>query len=300
MALPRWFPIARNEAYALLTAKGPWLLALLLVGWAYRPEYLAWDELGQNMTVAFVQSAGSVLLPLGVLLLSYRSIVEERDSGSLKFLLGLPVTRTDILVGKVLGRSAGLAVPFIVAAVVLGLLGVVRFGLFSPLLFLGVTLVTLLYVLTLVSVATAVSAVTTSTVRATALVFGGFYLLLTVFWKTIASGPVYGALTGSAADPYAAPADGLLFVLLRLTPERAYGVVTNWLLGVGNSGAGYSAVLTKLQPESNVNAFVVDAAFGQTTAPVYLHEALGLVVLVAWCVVPLALARYRFERGDLA
>ncbi|WP_018258069.1 ABC transporter permease subunit [Halomicrobium katesii] len=300
MALPRWFPIARNEASALLTAKGPWLLALLLVGWAYRPQYLAWDELGRNMTVAFLQSAGSVLLPLGVLLLSYRAIVEERDTGSLKFLLGLPVTRTDILVGKVIGRSVGLAVPVTVAAIVLGLLGAVRFGLFSPLLFLGVTLVTLLYVLTLVSVATAVSAVTTSTVRATALVFGGFYLLLTVFWQRLASGPVYGALTGSAADPYAAPADGLLFVLLRLTPERAYGVVTNWLLGVGNSGAGYSVVLTKLQPGTNVNAFVVDAAFSQTTAPAFLHEALGLVVLVAWCVVPLALARYRFERGDLA
>ncbi|GAA0272789.1 MULTISPECIES: ABC transporter permease subunit [Halobacteriales] len=298
MARPRWFPLARKEARTILTSKGPWALAILLVLWGYRPSYVGWDYLGPDMTVGFVQVASTFLLPLGVLLLSYRSIVGERTSGSLKFVLGLPLTRTDILVGKILGRSAGIAIPVTAAALVLGLIGVARFGLFSPLLFLAVFLAMLLYVVVLVSIATAVSAVTTSTVRATGVIFGVVYLVLTVLWKTVA-GMTYSNLTGLAATPTNAPADGLLFALLRISPDRAYRVLTNWILEVGNSGAGYTGVITKLHTPTAVNAYVVEAAFETKPIPVYLHEILGLVVLLLWLVVPLGLARYRFERGDL-
>ena len=139
---PRWLPLAREEARGLLTAKGPWILAVLLVLWGYRPTYVGWQGLGSNMTIGFLQTAGSFLLPLGVLLLSYRSVVGERTSGSLRFVLGLPMTRSDILVGKVLGRSAGIAIPISAAAVTRGVIGLIRFGAFSPLLFCGVLLST--------------------------------------------------------------------------------------------------------------------------------------------------------------
>ncbi|QHS16164.1 ABC transporter permease subunit [Halopenitus persicus] len=298
MALPRWFPLARAEARRLLTSNGPWILAILLVLWAYRPSYVGWDELGPNLTVGFIQIAGSILLPLGVLLLSYRSVVAERSSGSLKFLLGLPLTRTDILVAKTLGRSAGIAIPVIGAVAVLGLAGGLRFGLFSPLRFGAVLLVTLLYVVTLVSIATAVSAATTSTVRATGVLFGGFYLVLTVLWKPVATA-IYGAATGRAVSAYDAPADGALFLLLRMSPERSYHIVTNWLLGVGNSGALFEPALTKLRTPTSINVYAVDAAFEPGSVPLYLHELSGLLVLLCWLIVPLGVARYRFERGDL-
>lgn len=298
MSLPRWFPLARKEARTILTSKGPWALAILLVLWGYRPSYGGWDYLGPDMTVGFVQVASTLLLPLGVLLLSYQSIVGERASGSLKFVLGLPLTRTDILVGKILGRSTGIAIPVTAAAIVLGLIGVARFGLFSPLLFLAVLLAMLLYVVVLVSIATAVSAVTTSTVRATGVIFGVVYLVLTVLWKTVA-GMTYSNLTGYVANPNNAPADGLLFALLRISPDRAYRVLTNWVLGVGNSGAGYESVITKLHTPTHINVYVVEAAFETKPIPVYLHEISGLVVLMLWLVVPLGLARYRFERSDL-
>lgn len=295
---PRWLPLAREEARGLLTAKGPWILAGLLVVWGYRPSYVGWQGLGPNLTVGFVQTAGTFLLPLGVLLLSYRSVVGERTSGSLKFVLGLPLTRSDILVGKVLGRSAGLAVPISAAAIVLGIIGFIRFGAFSPLLFCGVLLATLLYVVTLVSIATAISAITTSTVRAAGTVFGGIYLVLTVFWTRFAE-LIYTFLGGSSTGSFSAPADGLFFVLLRLSPGRAYRLLTNWLLGVGNSGAGFEAVITKLETPMSITIYTVESAFGSQTPPTYLHEVSGLVVLLLWLVVPLGFARYRFERGDL-
>jgi ABC-type transport system involved in multi-copper enzyme maturation permease subunit len=299
MALPRWFPVARKEAVTLFKSKAIWILAPLLVVWGYGPTYESWDVLGPNVTVGFVQAAGSVLLPLGVLLLTYRSIIEERTSGSLKFLLGLPLTRTDILVGKVLGRSAGAVLPFALSAVVLGTIGGIKFGLFSPLRFVGVFLVTVLYIVVLVSVAIAVSAATSSEVRITAVLFGVFFLILTLLWRLIGAS-IYSAATGTAANPFDPPADGLLFAILRISPGRAYRTVTNWILGVGNSGGQYTSVIDVMYPGLSTNEYVVDAAFSGQAVPVYLHESLGLVVLLLWGIIPLVLAGYRFKRGDLA
>lgn len=299
MALPRWFPVARKEATTLLKSKGTWILAPLLVVWGYNPTYISWDLLGPDVTVGFVQVAGSFLLPLCVLLLTYRSIIQERTSGSLKFLLGLPLTRTDILIGKVFGRSVGAVVPFAVSTVVLGVIGGFKFGLFSPLRFIGVFLVTVLYIVVLVSIATAASAVTTSTVRVTAVLFGGFFLLLTLGWKIIGV-RLYSAVTGNAVNPLNPPADGLLFAILRISPDRAYRTVTNGILGLANSGDQYTLVATVLYPGHSVNAYVVDAAFSGQPVPAYLHESIALVVLLLWGVIPLALASYRFNRGDLA
>ncbi|WP_434531081.1 ABC transporter permease [Haloarcula sp. NS06] len=299
MALPRWFPVARKEATTLLKSKGTWILAPLLVVWGYNPTYISWDLLGPDVTVGFVQVAGSFLLPLCVLLLTYRSIIQERTSGSLKFLLGLPLTRTDILIGKVFGRSVGAVVPFAVSTIVLGVIGGFKFGLFSPLRFIGVFLVTVLYIVVLVSIATAASAVTTSTVRVTAVLFGGFFLLLTLGWKIIGV-RLYSAVTGNAVNPLNPPADGLLFAILRISPDRAYRTVTNGILGLANSGDQYTVVATVLYPGHSVNAYVVDAAFSGQPVPAYLHESIALVVLLLWGVIPLALASYRFNRGDLA
>ncbi|WP_318568667.1 hypothetical protein [Salinigranum marinum] len=55
----------------MATSKGVWLLAALLVIWGYRPGYVGRGALGANATVGYVQVAGTALLPLGVLLLSY-------------------------------------------------------------------------------------------------------------------------------------------------------------------------------------------------------------------------------------
>lgn len=295
----RWLPLARKEGRTIATSKGAWLLAALLAIWGYRPDYLGWDALGPNIAVAYIQNAATILLPLGVLLLSFRSVVGERTSGSLKFVLGLPLTRTDILLGKIVGRTAGLAVPVFASFAVLAVIGLLDYGPFDPLLFLAVVAVTIAYVAVLVTVAVSVSAVVSDTVPAVGVVFG-FFLILEVFWQTVVL-RVYPLLVGGSGAVSGQSASGLLFFLVRLSPRGAYNVVTNWLLGVGNSAAGYSLVLTKLQPNTFIaNVFVVEAAFQPGTAPWYLHEALGLLVLLGWVLVPLGVARFWFQRGDLA
>jgi ABC-type transport system involved in multi-copper enzyme maturation permease subunit len=280
-------------------SKGVWLLAVALVLWGYRPTYVGYDALGANITAGYVQVAGTVLLPLGALLLSYRAIVGERASGSLSFVLGLPLTRTDVLVGKVVGRTLGVAGPVSVSFLALGVIGGLDHGPFNPLVFLGVVLVTLGYLATMVSVAVSISAVVERTVTAASAVFVGVFLPFVLFWSQLAMS-VFSAVTGVPINPYQPPASGPLFALVRLSPGGAYHVVTNWLLGVGNSADGYSTVAAELAPNTSTNALVVESTFPPGTVPVYLHESLGLVVLLAWLFLPLALARASFVRGDLA
>ncbi len=293
----RWSPLARKECRAVVTSKGVWLLSVLLVLWGYRPSYVGWDALGANMTVGYVQLAGTTLLPLGVLLLSYQSVVGERRSGSLKFVLGLPLTRTDVLVGKVAGRSAGVAGPLCVAFGALGVVGLLDHGVFDLLPFVGVVLVTLVYACIMVALAVSISTLASRTVTAAGAIFGGVFLPVVLFWTPLVTA-LFTRATDVPVDAFDPPAAGPLFLLLRLSPGGAYHVVTNWILGVGNSAETYSQVLTKLQPNVTTNAYVVEATFPPEGVPLYLHESLGLVVLLVWFVVPLAVARYRFTRGD--
>ncbi|MCU4799873.1 ABC transporter permease [Halobacteria archaeon HArc-gm2] len=297
-SLPRWFPLARKEARTVLTSKGTWLLAVFVFVFGWRPTYSGWELLGPSMSAGFVQVGVTTLVPLGVLVLSYGSVVGERTSGSLKFALGLPLTRTDVLVAKTVGRTAGFVLPVTVATVLLGVVGAFRYGLFSPLAFLGVLLATSLYLAVLVAIATAVSAVTTSTVRASGAVVG-YFLAFVLLWSQLAVA-AYSSLTGRAVNPYDPPADALLFGLLRLSPDRAYRTVTNWILGAGNAGESFTILAIKLAPGQSVNGYAVETAFAGASVPLSLHEVGGVVVLLAWLVVPLWLARYRFERGDLA
>ena len=293
-----WIPLARKEARTIATSKGTWLLALLLVLWGYRPTYAGWDGLGATMTAGYIQTASTVVLPLGVMLLSYQSIVGERTSGSAKLLFGLPLTRTDVLLGKIIGRTAGLSGPIVTAFLALGVIGLADYGLFDPVVYLGVLAVSLAYVAVLVSLAVSVSAVVNRTVTAAAIVFGVLFLPVILLWQRIAT-TLFTQLTGVPVNPFDPPASGLLFMLLRATPSGAYHVVTNWILGVGNSADGYSTVVSELQPQVSTNAFVVEATFPSGTVPVYLHEAVSLAVLAVWAVVPIALARSRFTRGDV-
>ncbi|ELY31441.1 ABC transporter permease subunit [Haloferax volcanii] len=278
----------------MLTSKGAWILALLVVLWGFRPTYAGWDAVGRNITIGYVQIGVDLFLPIGALLLSYQSLIDERTTGSIKFLLGLPLTRTQILLGKTGGRFVGVGTAAVAATLVLAAIGLIEHGTFALLPFLGTLVATLLFAGVMVAIGVFVSTVARRTVTAATGVFA--YFLATVFWSRIVTS-LYTAVTGVPVDPYDAPASGPLFLALRLTPDGAYNVLTNWFLGVGNSTELFHIVYTKLEPGVSVNAFVVEAAF-DGGVPWYLHPALSLVVLLVWAVVPVALARRAFTRGD--
>lgn len=295
----RWFPLAREEARALVTSRGVWLLALALPLWTYRPTYDTWAALGSNMTIGFVQHSAAVLLPLAAIALCYRTIVGEQADGRLKVVLGLPLTRGDVLLGKLVGRTIGIAIPSLVALGLVTVVGAVRFGLFDPLRYLAVLAVTLLYLAVLVSIVVCVSAIAKRAATVAATLFVGLFVVFELLWREVAT-VLYSRFTGVPVNPYDPPADGRLFLLDRLSPSGAYNTVTNWLLETGNSAAFHTSVVSDLQPGTSVNVLVVDTVFEPGAVPWYLHEAGGLLVLLTWGLVPLAIAYYRFDRGDLA
>lgn len=290
----RWYPLAREECKAIVTSKGVWLLAVVLLLWVYRPTQLTRDELGSDVTIGFVQFS-TVLLSLAVVLLAYRSIAGDRATGRLKFVLGLPLTRGEILLGKLVGRTAGIAIPTFVAFVVVTAVGAVQYGLFSPLRYLGVLAVTFAYIVVLTAIAVGVSATVSRTITAAAVLFVGLFLP-DFAWNRL-SISLYSSLTGTAVNPYDPVADGKLFLLARLMPSNAYNTATNWLLDVANSANHHDLVLSDLQPDVRTNALVVDTTF--TSVPWYLHEAGALAILAVWGLIPLSIGYYRFNRGDL-
>lgn len=296
----RWVPLAREESKALVRSKGVWLLALALLPWTYRPAYHTWEALGADMTIGFVQYSAVLMLPLAAIALGYRSIVGERAEGQLKFVAGLPLTRGDILVGKLVGQTVSIVIPVGLALALVTVAGVVRFGLVSPLRYLAVLAATLLYLAVLVSIVVSVSALAGRAATAAATLFVGLLMAVETLWQQMLVPALYSRLTGTAVNPYDPPADGRLFLLDRLSPSGAYNTVTNGLLGVGNSAASNGSVINDLQPGTSVNILVVDNTFEPGTVPLYLHEAGGLVILLVWGLIPLAIAYYRFNQGDLA
>lgn len=291
----RWFPLAQRECRTVLTSKGAWILAILVVLWGFRPTYSGWDAVGQNITIGYIQLGVTFFVPIGALLLSYQSLIHERATGSIKFLLALPLTRTQVLFGKATGRVIGISAAIVVATLVLAGIGLVEHGTFSVLVFFGTLGVTLLFISAMVALGILVSTITHRTVTAATAVFS--YFFVTLFWDQIVTS-IYTAITGVPVDPYNAPDSGPLFFVLRLTPDGAYNVLTNWFLGVGNSAELFHTVYTKLAPNISVNAFVVEAAFDGGTGPWYLHPSLSFVVLLIWLLLPLLLARGVFMRGD--
>lgn len=294
----RWFPLAKTEFDTILSSNGSWLLVALLPVYMYRPSYIVARNIGQNITIGYIQYIGTLLLPLAIILLAYRSIVGERESGSIKFLLGLPLSRTDVFLGKFIGRAAGLTVITLLGIGIGTIIGIARHGLFSPLKFLAVLLVTVVYIVALVSIVVSVSTVSSQPSTSAGVLVAGFLIVLELAWESVAQ-VIIDLLLSIPILNSKISSTGLWFLLARLTPSGAYNVVTNWILGIGNSANLHNVVLIELQPSSSAGAYVVANAFSQSPVPVYLHESAGLIILVLWIIIPARIALYSFTREDL-
>lgn len=297
----RWGPLARREVASLLRSKSVWLLFVILVVDTYRrmspSEYIR-QELGAGVTIAAFQSPMALFVSLGALLIAYRAIAGERESGSIAFTVGMPLTRWEVIVGKILGRTVALAVPVLLAFCVGAIIGFFRYGAFSSVSFLLTVLVTLLYVAANVGVATGISAAVNTPARsATAIV--GYFLVFLWLWNTGLSRALYIEATGGPIDFLNPPPDVGLFLLGRVGPAGAYYVLTNTILDVGNAAATYSEVLLYYRPETRFFTLIVGETF-TPPIPLLLRPSFAVVILVLWVGVPAALGYLRFRTADLS
>lgn len=258
--------IALTVVFALFTVGGAFL--------ASRASSL-FGAGGGDSTVDLIlalQTPASFLVPVIALVVGYGAIAGERESGSLKFLLGLPHRRRDVVLGKVLGRTAVVAVSILIGFAV-GIVGLFAFvGEVAPGTYVLFTLVTVLFGFVYVCIGVGLSSMTQSTTRAAVGAFGliiFFWFLWGVIGQLLLRVIEGEFLVQSYPDWYLA--------YLSLTPDTAYGFAIGAVLGEDQ--------LTMVTIIENI--------------PLVAEPWFGFVLLALWAFVPLGLGLFRFDRVDL-
>ena len=211
------------------------------------------------------------LVPLIAVVMGYRAVVGEHESGSLKLLLSLPHSRADVVFGKVVGRAGAVAVPiavgFLLPLVVFVATGVtVEFG-----RYVGFTALVALLGTVFVSLAVGVSAAATTGRRAIAGVVALYFLLV----------PLWGAVQLP-----------LRFMLL--------GGYPSWLSWLPLTPPELLRLLRLLNPTGSFK--VVSGAFlgGELfTGSSWELKVAAASMLAAWLLVPPLAGLLRFEVRDL-
>lgn len=224
-----------------------------------------------------------IYVPIVAMLVAFRSVVGERESGSLRVLLGLSGTRRDVVVGKLLGRSAVVLVALVLQGLVAGLLVLVGFGAIH--LGYAIALVCLvgLYGVTWTGFAVGVSAAVASRFRAIVAVVVAFVVTTPAVWNRYLL-PAFGllfegetvsvSLRGGAGLEPVVVADGPTWYLYaqRLNPVHDFAVLSEWVYRFFDNSIPVVDVLPNL---------------------------FGLAMLFAWVLVPVTLGYRRFAGADL-
>lgn len=104
----------------IIAVSAIFLILTLVISYFSTRGGVGWKDLGDTIggMMVFVQ----ILIPIIALMLSYATIVGEKEKGSLSLLLSYPVKRDEVILGKFLGLSSVLAVAIFVGFGVSGLI----------------------------------------------------------------------------------------------------------------------------------------------------------------------------------
>ncbi|QCC59251.1 ABC transporter permease [Natrinema thermotolerans] len=273
--------VAKRDFLNVRRAKLVWIPALLYAlfmlvfywGQSSRPEpdfyMVLWSLAGIG---------GALVIPLVAIVAAYLSIAGERESGSIRYQLSLPVSRSDVVVGKLLARTGVVVASLLIAFAI----GIVAAQVLVPDMTLeydgyaAFVALTLLYALAYVAVAVAISAATASRSRAMSGAIG-FFFVFNLGWNFLPVSPVQMArfVFEELGVDYS---DALLDLIFSLSPTGAY------LNGM------------KLVFPDDFTALQATTAGSN---PFYIQGWFMLVILAGWIVVPLLLGAWQFRRTDL-
>lgn len=270
-AIRSWLLLGLTAAFVVFAAGAAYLYIALGTVFAGGTD----ESLSTSALIVFLAELTEFFVPLIGLVVGYKSVVGERETGSIELLLSLPHTRRDVLVGKVLGRATVVSVSVVVGFLIAAGVVVVLAGSLAPgpyALFVVASLaLALAFVATAVGFSAATRSSTLSIVGA-----GGLTLLFLVpfLWSAIPAllRGLLDSLTPLELDLSTQPAWAAFFV--QLDPTAAYQKALRALVSLGGSG-----------PPAD--------------APVYLRNWFGFVVLAGWVVVPLVVGYLRFNSTDL-
>ena len=271
------------------------LLVVVTGTLAYFGNDIAAQGATTGMLVVFVSRITQLVVPLIALVLGWKSIAGERESGSIKVLLSLPHSRKDVLLGKLLGRSAVLSVSLTVGFILAAAVVAVLLGGFDIVDYVGLLVMSIVFGVAYMSIAVSLSSLTRSTTMAGAAMFGVFVLFYVV-WNAL-----------QQAFRLLAQREILFFDYVTYTTQFQGQEVQarrlqDWVYFIMNldPGQAYTNGLTLL---TDVDALEQSASYGAQMfggeLPIFLQDWFSLLILLFWIVVPLAVALYRFDRVDI-
>jgi len=248
--------------------------------------------LGPTSATAAVDNLGlpfQLLIPLAAILVGCFTVSGERASGSLRMLLGMPLSRTEIVVGKLVGGLAALAIGIVVAV---GFAILVSLGTFGsvpvrPLVGLGVT--TVLFAFAFGGLSIGVSAAAATPKQSIAVVIGG-YMTMTFLWEPVVAGIHHAA---QLVLPSSVVATWVPF-LERLNPIEAYADIATTLGGA----SVYPLRITFGLLDRDPGASLADHVSGGVAG--HLVEPFLIGVLCAWTVVPVLFGMVRLRAVDIS
>lgn len=283
--------IARKEFADTARSRMLWALmgvfVLLTVG-----GVVAFNSVFDDFTV--VEATQSIadptlqILPLTALVVGYLAIAGERESGSIRVLLGLPATRRDVMLGKLLGRT-GTVLLAVGTAFVAGAVAI--FGLYGELKvidFLLILLLTAVYALVYVGIAVGISAFAKTRGRAMAGAVSVF-LVFSVLWNFIPTG-IYYLLRGELAS---APVPAWFVFVQRLNPTNAFAAAQRFLV----TTFGSSSVVSQPGISGGSAQSLSEMIVGEV--PFYVEHWFGVVILGIWLLLPVVVGYLRFQSVDI-
>ncbi|MCU4751746.1 ABC transporter permease [Halobacteria archaeon AArc-curdl1] len=279
-----WLHVARKDFQDAGRSRLLWvltgLLVLLIAGLSAIPYVLASDgRPAFENGLVFLYSPIGFLIPIVGLIVGYRAIVGERESGSIRFLLGLPNTRRDVLLGKLVGRTAVVAVPTVIGFAVGGLVLALLYEGFAFGAYLGLFAFTVVMGLVYVAIALGVSASVDSRAKALAVV-ATLYVVVDIAWSFVPMS-IYWALERSFPGFENLPAWYLF--LERLSPGQALSAI--------------SLTLVDFVGAEDIDVTAAGRVAGEV--PFYLENWFAWVIVLAWIFVPLGIGYLRFRDATL-
>jgi len=210
--------LAARTTPRVVAAAAAGLAALAVVGTLLSPPPEFGGPPDGDAAVLVVGSLLSFLVPLVGLLGGYAALVGERETGSVRFLMGLPNTRDDAYLGKFISRSGAVVVPLVVGLLAATVAVALTFEGGPVLALVGVAAVTVPYAVLFVGVGLTASALADSSARAVAAV-AGVFAVFRAGWPALQWLGLQGV-----EDPY--PRPEWYFWVGRLNPMNAYVKLT--------------------------------------------------------------------------
>jgi len=219
---------------------------------------------GIDVTIASLVSLVIYLVPLIALILGYDAVVGERERGSMELLLSMPITRSEILLGKYIGLSGALAVSTL-AGFGAGLLPMAsQLSTADVYHYAGFVLSAILMGMAFLSLSLLVSVLSSDRMRASGIAIALWFFFVLIFDLV---------LTGALVVSDGSLGSGVFGALLMLNPADIFRLLNIFSSEQVQSMYGLATVM----PERLTDPAILTA------------------IMCGWIAAPFLIARWRFK-----